>query len=795
VSALGLHLRRPTTRAARGAPPPTLVDGAFAAVLATLALVGLGSVYGGASYLLVGIVGVVVGLVVTGATRHWRLPVAAEVGLGAAAFLLLAGPIAAPATTLGGVVPTPATVVAIAHAAVFGWKELLTLQAPVGNTSNLLTLPFLLGLVASATATSIAGRTRLGMAPLAGPALGLSLAILFGAPRPTSLLLQGSLFAGLAVAWVALRQGRRRSVLTRSGRQTRRGVVAAALVAGAALGGRALGPVLPGASAHARVVLSRYVLPPFEASDQPSPLAGFRRYVQGSPLYDQVLFTTTGLPAGSLVRIATMDSYDGLVWGFDAGQAGSATADSFRHPGARLGPEGRGPARTVSVTLGALGGVWVPLAGAPGQVHFDGPDSAALSAAFLFDRATETGAEPLLLAPGDRYTMRVTLPPTPSAAALDAAGPAGSPIPTEGAPAVLVHDASAWTAGVPGTWQKVVALATHLRSVGYYSNGGGNPTLSLPGESTGRLQSFLAGGGLVGTEIVGDDEQYAAALALMANSLGIPTRVVLGAAVGTGGVVEGRDVHAWVQVSLTHLGWVPLTWSAFLPSRPPHPVPLTQHPTAAPAARVEPPLQTNVQSPLEDLQSGATSESQVRVAHRRPAGFALPTWVLAAIGILAGLVVLAAAEIAAAGLFKARRRRRRRNAATPSAQVAGGWAELLDLATDAGLAVAAGTRREQAVLLAHREGGPGILAASTLAAAADGAVFGPGEPSPIEVAEFWGAVGQARDDAARALGRFGHLRLTASLRSLRPASAGDRTGTRARTLARPGAPAHQGAPA
>lgn len=794
MSVLGVRLRQPVSRAGRAAPPPVVVDGAFAAVLSALSLVGLGSVYGGNGYLVVGIAGIVLGLVVTGVARHWRLPVAAEVGLGAVGFLLLAGPIAAPATTVGGVLTTPATFVALAHAAVYGWKELLTLEAPVGNTSNLLTLPFLLGLVGSAAASSLSGRTRSGLAPLAGPVLALGLAILFGPPRPTSLLLQGSLFAGLAVAWVALRQARRRSVVTKSSRQTRRGVVAAALVGAAALGGRALGPLLPGASAHARVVLSRYVLPPFEASDQPSPLAGFRRYVQGSPLYDQVLFTTTGLAPGTLVRIATMDSYDGLVWGFDAGQPGSTAGDAFRRPGARLDPPAAGPARTVSVTLGALGGVWVPLAGTPEQLHFDGPRASVLSSAFLFDRATGTAAEPLLLAPGDRYTMQVTLPPTPSAAVLDAAGPGGSPIPTEGAPAVLVHDASAWTAGVPGTWQKVVALATHLRSVGYYSNGGGNPTLSLPGESTGRLQSFLAGGGLVGTEIVGDDEQYAAALALMANSIGIPTRVVLGAAVGTTGVVEGRDVHAWVQVSLAHLGWVPLAWSSFLPSRPPHPVPMTQHPTAAPAARVEPPLQTNVQSPLEGVQSGTTGESQVSVAHRRPAGFALPTWLLVTVLLLAAIGILAAAEIAAAGLLKARRRRRRRAAATPSAQIAGGWAELLDLATDTGLAVATGTRREQGTMLEHPTSGPAIAGATALAATADRAVFGPGEPSPTEVVEFWNAVERERGEAAHALGRLGRLRLLASLRSLRPGATG-RTGTPGRPLLRPGAVARQRATA
>ena len=69
-----------------------------------------------------------------------------------------------------------------------------------------------------------------------------------------------------------------------------------------------------------RVVLRTYVEPPFDVGQYPSPLASFRRYVEmpqpdAANLYDRVLFTTEGAPAGTRVRIATLDDYDGVVWG------------------------------------------------------------------------------------------------------------------------------------------------------------------------------------------------------------------------------------------------------------------------------------------------------------------------------------------------------------------------------------------------------------------------------------------------------------------------------------------------
>ncbi len=59
------------------------------------------------------------------------------------------------------------------------------------------------------------------------------------------------------------------------------------------------------------------------------------------------------------------------------------------------------------------------------------------------------------------------------------------------------------------------------------------------GHGAGRLATFLEG-----KQIIGDDEQYAAAMALLANAVGVPARVSLDGAVQPGGAVYGKDVRA-----------------------------------------------------------------------------------------------------------------------------------------------------------------------------------------------------------------------------------------------------------
>ncbi len=113
------------------------------------------------------------------------------------------------------------------------------------------------------------------------------------------------------------------------------------------------------------------------------------------------------------------------------------------------------------------------------------------------------------------------------------------------------------------------ALADTLKDSGWFSHGLEGDHPSDAGHGNYRINKLLAG-----TAMVGDSEQYASAMALMARDLGLPSRVVLGflpknedgeitdarteKTSGNGTKIEftGNDVTAWVEIKLQGLGWV-----------------------------------------------------------------------------------------------------------------------------------------------------------------------------------------------------------------------------------------------
>ena len=104
-----------------------------------------------------------------------------------------------------------------------------------------------------------------------------------------------------------------------------------------------------------------------------------------------------------------------------------------------------------------------------------------------------------------------------------------------------------------------------MRTEGTYTDGGTPNSFEkvyLPGHAIARLGRFVNS-----TKLAGNDEQYAATLALVGQRLGIPSRVVMGADPAADGSVRGRDVHAWVEVQLDDGSWFPLAASTFVPSR------------------------------------------------------------------------------------------------------------------------------------------------------------------------------------------------------------------------------------
>ena len=136
--------------------------------------------------------------------------------------------------------------------------------------------------------------------PVLGMTVVLSGAIVLGVRHPQSLLLQGSVFAALALAWLAIRARRASAAVQGGSTSYLRGagaVVMLALAAGVAFPASAL----IGDDDDERAVARNWVEPPFDIGRYPSPLAGFRKYIdlQGrndpSNVYDKTLLDIQGV--------------------------------------------------------------------------------------------------------------------------------------------------------------------------------------------------------------------------------------------------------------------------------------------------------------------------------------------------------------------------------------------------------------------------------------------------------------------------------------------------------------------
>jgi hypothetical protein len=751
--------RRPAVSLSAIAPGrDEVIDALALLALTMIGIVGFRPAYGGHGYLAAGAVGVLLGLLLSHAGERARLPLIGVVTASILAFLLFGGVVSQTGTA------SLATLQSIASASVSGWQQLLTTARPVGRTAGLLALPYLLGLFSGVAGHALARRTATVLLPAAAPALVVGLSILFGAAQPTAAVLQGAGFAVLALAWAAVRQQRGAGQSGTIGRQRpwhRLGAAAAVLgVAGA--GATVIGPHLPGAGAHQRVVL--YVVPPFDVSAYPSPLAGFRDYTQDVPpsvsVYAKELFATAGLPPGSRVRIAAMDTYDGLAWGV-ANAASSLSSSSspsspsssfggFQRVGALLPGAIGGPTRTATITIEpGYDQPWLPdLADTTGFAFTSpavGGGAAAAQSALRFNVATTTGIIPGGVPAGLSYTVSYAAAPPPAAGQLADASPAGAPDPSIIIPAAVSAFAQAHAGTATSPVGKVLALAVYLRDNGRYSNGGGAQSEITAGHGAGRLTSFLES-----AQIIGDDEQYAATMALLATAVGVPARVSLDGTVEANGSVHGRDVRADVELDTAQYGWVTLPASAFTGSKHPQ---LREQKVTPPAqpVKVVPPRRSDA-APVAAANSSSAVERTSKAPPAPGAGVPAIVFVLLR---YAGTPLLAVALVAAALIgAKALRRRRRRALGPPAARAAGAWRELADLGHDLGLrpAVAAGptaTRRQQA---AHAEGN-GLPSASSVAAAVDAVVFGPADPDDAAAAEVWALAATARRAAIAPLSR------------------------------------------
>lgn len=778
----------------RRSPSGKITDVAVMAVAVLLALLPLIPVFSPAAAIPAIVGGVVLGAAVAAFAVVRRWPVVTTIAATMVAFVALGGPLAVPTTTVAGVLPSGDTLVALAQGVVTSWKQVLTLEPPLGSTGNALVMPYLLGLVAVVSAALIAagpvarvgtrsrGARSAGVAGAGGaapagpshtlrlllapaiPAAVLVLSILFGTVDRMLATVIGASMTALLVVWAAWRRGQWRP----------RRVPSLALLAVLAIGGGVLvAPLVAGDVP--RFVLRSVVVPPFDPREHASPLSAYRAFIKDTK--DTDLLTVRGLPEGDVVRLATMDSFDGVVWNV-LGDGEPAASGAFRTVGDVIPTTLAGDAVSVDVEVHALDGVWLPTVGQTTAISFAGDDRNSARSAFRFNDATGTAVLSTGLAPGQSYTLQAVVPQVPSDEEIGAAKPGDVVIPApQGVPDIVVSRSSEVSASATTAALVSRALETYLHDVGFFSHGieasGDYPSLS--GHGASRISELLGG-----EVMVGDSEQYASAMALMAGQQGLPARVVIGfipseEQQGAESITfTGDNVQAWVELNYAGVGWVP-----YFPTPPSNqtpqdnddpiekdPQPQVVQPPPAPADPIVPPKddteEPNVQANDEVDETSAGSGRLLLIT----AAIAVPLLLLA----VPPLLILAA---------KRRRRRRRQRAADVVDRISGGWDEVLDAARDHGTPPSTeATRRETARELAVAY--PRI-AATALAEHADAAVFSGAVPGDEVAVRYWQSVEEsvaviASNGSlwARLRGRFSRASLRARRQPRRGASKGER---------------------
>ncbi|SDP02030.1 Transglutaminase-like superfamily protein [Nakamurella panacisegetis] len=744
---------RPATRSGRRASA-TLVLAVGIAALVVAGSLALQPAYGGQRWLVAAVGGAATGALVAWGAARLALPWFFSVLGLVVAYLLFGAALATPSVAAGGIAPTLESTRLLVLGVVTSWRQALTVAVPVGSSGALLVPVFLSTLVLSHVGATIAVRTRRPLFALLAPTVMLAVAALMGTSDSHLPLVSGGVLAvgGLILA-SAVGVGDARLNLRKpvSGILVLAAAVAAVLFAG--------GPTAPGSP---RVALRTYVNPPFDPQTYPSPLSGFRNYVGSDEAKKVKLFSISGLPDDVDVRLAALDSYDGVAFGV------TSDTGAFARVGDKIAESVTGTQVSAHLTVQGYQGVYLPTAGHLTGIEFSGDRAATLTEAFRYATGSAVGVEPDGLRPGDTYDFTALVPADPTdgqmaSAAVD--NSTGIVAPAK-IPDAARTAATKYTGAVDGAYAKAKAMADGLKAAGHLSHGSKTETRQSPsGHGIDRLTRLLTD-----PQMIGDQEQFAPALSMMLWSQGIPNRVVMGFATGKHGTapvtVTGGDVTAWVEVPFAGVGWVSFDPTPDQNSQAPQPIPRQSAPkpqVVQPPPPPPPPGQAKTSEVDQSQSSDKNPDDNKKNDPPPPGSAASGFWWAIGLGA-GGLMLLIAAGVALILWLKARRRARRRNAPAPPDRISGGWNQVLDEATDFGWAVPdRRTRSEAAADLDERFATGTVL----LAREADARVFGPDAVDDEQAARFWTEVDAALLGLQTGHGRWRRLRARVSIASLR----------------------------
>jgi hypothetical protein len=722
-------------------------------------------IYSDASLIILVAVACVAGsaVAIVAAARRW--PAYVVILVTVAVFLLIGVPLAVPSEAIAGIAPSATGLIDLTSGVALGWKQLLTISLPVGSYQALLVPCLVLTLASVVSSLSLALRSRFGDAAALPPAVMLVVGLAFGTSVPFHPIEVGLAELAILLIWLSWRRSVRRSQALRNAAGTtsmadrRRWLAFRSALSGllvviiAGCGAAAAATTL--APAASRSVLRQSIEQPFDPRDYVSPLVGFRQYLKGTEP-QSVLFTVSGLSKNQRIRIATLDSYNGVVYSIGSPAASTASGSFTRVP---LRVERQGAAdnsSTVSVAIRNYTGVWMPTVGDLESVTFSGNNAAQLRDQFYFNAVSGTAADIAGLSNGDEYAMQISTPNQPSPSQLAAATPGSANLPALGTvPAETATTLERYTSAESTPGGKLLAMIAGLRSEGYVSHGvADTEPPSRSGHSADRITQLFTD-----QRMIGDAEQYAVAAAIMARGLGFPARVVFGfdPAGETGSVsVTGSMVSAWIEVDTAQFGWVTLDPNPQVrdipDEEPQDPTTVSRPPTV-----VQPPLDDATQP---DSRTPAESTADDKAATDPLVSILLG--VARVVGSIAAVLLVLNSPFLVVIAAKRRRRSLRRKAQSPLAQITGGWHEFEDAVLDHGYEPpGAATRTELAAVVGSADG-------IRVAIEVDRATYSGERSTRADAERIWTEVQLLTAALSAGRTRWQRLRALVSIRSLSP---------------------------
>lgn len=428
-----------------------------------------------------------------------------------------------------------------------------------------------------------------------------------------------------------------------------------------------------------------------------------------SPVTALTLITQDG--TAPYLRIATLTGFDGSTWRPDR----PATAPLSQGFGTVAAPDGVATHKTrITIRTAGISGSWLPV---PYQATAVRGETGSWNAA----RANRTVVAANADAADQNYTIDTTTV-VPTLDQIRGATASGSDAPAElravpaDMPAIIADSAREVVGTATTDYDKLVALQTWFRAGFRYS-------LQTPvddrfdGTNVQAVATFL-------TVREGYCVHFAGAFALMARSLGMPARIVVGYLPGTatdrrsddGRVVfevSTDQLHSWPEVYFSGIGWVPFEPTAT------RGVPTVFADTVGPADDST----TAGSAPTAPSSTGAAKDPKnLDVPNAGAAGTTRPG-ASAALPVVWTLVGLLVVLLVPAVVRRAQSARRRTAAARGDAVAA--WAELRATLQDLGLpAPSAESPRARGERLV-RERGVDDAAMTTLVRAIERASYAP----------------------------------------------------------------------